>query len=545
MPLCIGAQSLPKFLTEDYDPNYYDYDVEAGEPKAGCLADSPEELSSYRAIYAQFMESYLSDNDRMAMAKTPRKARLIRLSRKNAADTIRRSLVTNTLQLAAKAPSQMEEMMRHLFEEIEDLTAAKYPGRSSTADSRARGDREEVANGVGDTRADVEKDTGDAEKKPRVDSPGLEGTAVNIEGLSLNELMEKIEQLTSASELKNTIDAKEKSSVGSPVSDQAAVNDEVLPIDELMNEIEELTNKLSVKTSRSDTTQDLEGLQDASSAEAMIREPEPEAHVLNSGNVKRVARMPRAARVCEWVQKKLRRGANHLHKQPEKDKTMARANSTSATISFCDWTELNLRRVACCLYCDNGDDTDKAGIETMVEAVQNGAIDVLKGLRAKLEQLIQALHRKENKSSATLGDSEDKFWQNQEVTTGIKELTKAEERSLCGKITHMLQEKQLHLSKDQQVAIVHGIIQMLKDPDFSDSSLGATDAGAHKKLECRESDVNGGHGDPYIGSGYQEGQECRNGSEADGEAGHEGAEETGRQDDGEESRGLVNRAFIG
>lgn len=278
VPLCIGPRSLPKFLTEDYNPDHYDYDVEAGEPKAGRLADSPEELTSYRAMYAQFMESYLFNNDRWAMAKNPRKARSIRLSRKSAADPTRRSLVTNALQLAAKAPSQMKEIMRHLFEEIEDLTAAKYPNMSSTADSRSPGDREEGVNGVVDTRAGVEKNISGSEEKPCIDSPEFEVTAVNVEDLSL---------------------------------------------DELMNQIGQLTGRLSANSSRSDISQDRADSQDASLAEELILEPEHENHALKPGSDKKGARMPRVARACRWVQSKLQRGANHLHKQPKKDNTEA------------------------------------------------------------------------------------------------------------------------------------------------------------------------------------------------------------------------------
>ena len=244
------------------------------------------------------------------------------------------------------------------------------------------------------------------------------------------------------------------------------------------------------------------------------------------------------------VQKKLRRGANHLHKQPKKDNTMAKAEPTSKVrpvriaSNFCGWTDKKLRRVACCLYCDNGDDKDKARIESMIETVQTGAIDVLEGLRAKLEQLIQTLHRQENKSSVSSENSEEKASQTQNATTAIRELTKADERSICGKFVHMVQDKQLHLTGDQQVAIAHGIMQMLKDLNLSDSSVGSTEACPHNKSECREVDVNGGHGDPENDSGY-------NGSDAEGEDVHGGAEETGQHDIGENSREPMDRARTG
>lgn len=203
---------------------------------------------------------------------------------------------------------------------------------------------------------------------------------------------------------------------------------------------------------------------------------------------------------------------------------------------------MKLRRVASRLHGGNGDDTDKAEIKTMMEAVQNRAIDVLQGLRVKLEQLIQALHRKENMSSVIFKDSEDKSSQKQEVTTATKELTEAEKQSTCGKFVHMVQDERLHLTGDQQIAIARGIIQMLKTPNLSDSSLGATYTHLNQKEDCREGDVNRGHRDSEHDSGYQECRQHRNGSDASGKEGHEGAEETGQQADAEENR---DRARIG
>ena len=303
VPYSIGPQSLPKFLTEDFDPDNYDYDVEAGEPKAGCLANSPEELACYRAMYAQFMESYLSESDRVAIARNPRHARRIRLSRKDAANVTRRSLVTTTLQMAAKAPSEMRELMKHLFKEIEKLTAAKWPNMLSTADSKELNDDEEGAHGDRDTGASEVKTPGDLEEKSCVVSPGSEEaatTAVNIESLSIEELMVKIEQLIGANELKGTDDVEKESCVENPESEETAVNIENLSIDELMVQIEELTGRLSASNPTGDTPQGSADFQDASPAEGKIPEPEHEAHALNIKSDKNVARVPRAARVCGW-----------------------------------------------------------------------------------------------------------------------------------------------------------------------------------------------------------------------------------------------------
>ena len=252
------------------------------------------------------------------------------------------------------------------------------------------------------------------------------------------------------------------------------------------------------------------------------------------------------------VQKKLRRGAKHLHKQPKKGNTMARADTTSkagplrGTRTFCDWTEMRLRRVACCLHCDNDDDTDKAGIKPMIEAVQNGAVDVLKGLQTKLMQLMERLHRKENNSFGTSESSEDKASQKPKLTASTKEPKKAEIHSVCDKFLHMVQDERLHLTADQQVAIAHWAIQMLKEPDLSGMSSGTTDVRPKEKPELQESDVVSEDGDSEKGSGH-------GGSQKDGIANSggnrkdcvEGNGEIGQHNNGKKTLEPVDRACIG
>lgn len=309
------------------------------------------------------------------------------MSRKDAANLTRKSLVTNTLQLAAKAPSEMRELIKHLFEEIEELTAAKWPDMSATENCREPDDGEDGNNEDVYTGANEPKTACDAEEKSCSVNPGSKETTINVESLSVDELLVEIEQLTGASEVNNTGVVEEQSCVGSPKSEETATDVEGLSIDELMDQIEHLTGRLSAPDWTRDTPQDTADLQDASPADQYLPEPGDEAHKLNTKSDKKVTRMLKAARMCGWVQKKLRRGAKHLHKQPKKDGAMARADSTPkarpvrTARTFCGWTEMKLRRVAYCLNCKKDDDTDKARIETMIEAVRNGAIDVLKGLQ--------------------------------------------------------------------------------------------------------------------------------------------------------------------
>ncbi len=127
VPRALGCQSLPVFLTQDYDPASYAYDTEIRAPIEGSVANSPTELACYRTTYAQFMESYLSKEDRVKSTRSRQHAFQIRNSRKQAAKTTRRSLIIGTLHAAAKAPSQMQKRIVHLFDQIEELTAAQWP----------------------------------------------------------------------------------------------------------------------------------------------------------------------------------------------------------------------------------------------------------------------------------------------------------------------------------------------------------------------------------------------------------------------------------
>ena len=551
VPHCIGPQALPKFLTEDFDPENYDYDVGAGEPKAGCLADSPEELACYRAMYAQFMESYLSEKDRMVIARNPRHARRVRLSRKDAATLTRRSLVTTTLQLAARAPSEMRELMKHLFEEIEELTAGKWPDVPATADSRVPGDGEEGVNKDGDTGASKVKTTCGVEEESCGGNPGSKETASNVETLPIDELMVKIEQLTGASEVQNIGVVEEESCVGNPDSAEMAVNIESLTIDWLMDKIEQLTGRSSAPTSTRATPQNTVDLQVALPSEEKTPEPGDEAHALNTKSDKKIARMPRVARVCGWVHKKLQRGAKHLHKQPKKGDAMASAESTPkspkarpvrAARTFCGWTEKRLRRVAYCLHSDNDENTDKARIETMIEEVRSGVIDVLKGLQTKLNKLTQKLHRAENNSSVASGNSGHKASQKPKVTASTKELSRAEVHFVCDKFLHMVQDKQLHLTADQQVAIAHWFIHMLKDPEMSDMSSATTDTRPQGKPGRPDGDGVRENGDLEQDSAHGEDQKDEIASSGDDKDGDEDHGKNGQHDDGKEILDPMDRA---
>ena len=467
VPHCIGPQSLPKFLLQDYDPGNYAYDVEAGEPKEGFLADSPAELACYRAMYAQFMESYLSGNDRVNLTKSHRHAFQVRKSRKEAADVTRRSLITNTLHFAVQAPSEMRGLMIHLFQELEELTAAQRE-ESSTAD-------------------DGEQDS--------IEEGGDRG------------------ENTETGELENGDVMRDESCIDNVVAEDDTVNIEHLSIDELVDEIEKLMGISSSGDLDHDTTQ------------------EPAVgHVLEAQSVEtehgKQNRKPRVARVCGWVKEKLRQGAKRLHKKAKKDHTLASppsSTSPKATHTFCGWTEKRLRRVAACLHCGD-DDRDKPKMESKIEAIRNGGIDVLKSLQKKLIKLTQKLHRNRNNNSINKKTSEEKASQYGRVTSESKALTRAQKRSVCEKFTRMVRDKELGLTIEQQVAVAHLVVQTLQDPGFSDSDPSIShdrtvvEAKRHGDNTCL------GISDSGNDSGYEEGHEDRISSSANGGDADEGNE---------------------
>ena len=467
IPHCIGPLSLPKFLVQDYDPGNYAYDVDAGEPKEGFAADSPAELACYRAVYAQFMESYLSRDDQVNLTKSCRHAAQVRKSRKEAADVTRRSLITNTLYFAVRAPSEMRGLMIHLFEELEELTAAQRD-ESSTADE---GEQDRI------------KEGGDRGEH------------------------------TKTGEMENGDAAMEDSCIENTVAEEDTVNIEHLSIDELVDEIEKLMGIASSNPDRGIIQDSAEG-------------PNYEAQSLEKEQTKQ-KRKSRKARVCGWVKDKLGRAAKRLHKKAKKDDKIAAPPSSApfeATHTLCEWTEKRLRRVAACLHCCD-DDRAKSKMEQQVETLRNGGIDVLKSLQRNFKQLKQKLRRNGNDISIDIKTSGEKAPQNGCVTTESKALTRAQKRSVCEKFTRMIRDKKLGLTVEQQVAFAHLVVQTLQDPGFSESSCSIPHDRSARDAEHRENNSCHELSDPGSDSGYEEGHEDGIRSSASGGDGDEDTEE--------------------
>lgn len=153
------------------------------------------------------------------------------------------------------------------------------------------------------------------------------------------------------------------------------------------------------------------------------------------------------------------------------------------------------------MYCN--DNQDNASIESTIEAVRDGGIDVLTGLQAKLKHLKERLHRTGNKISRVSDFSENLPLHTQQATGVAKELTRAEKLSVCGNFFHMAQGIKICLTVEQQVAIAHWVIQTLQNPSFESTNLKYAHRQSEGKAECHESDVHGLDGDSGDGFGNE------------------------------------------
>ena len=503
VPHCIGCQSLPKFLTQDYNPATYAYDVEIGRPFEGHFADSPAKLASYRAIYAQFMESCLLPEDWKTLTKSRRHAAWIQKSRKQTANMTRRSLITTTLHLATQIPSMMQELMMHLFYQIEELTAAEWPEESSTANLGEQEDSEGAGKKGGGTEGSEADDSNVLSEEARTHNAGCEEKLTEIEHLSIDELMEEIEKLTGVS---------------------------------------------SASNSDSDITPKSVDLAEPSSGEGKTAELGVGIEGLGAKEHMMEAQKLRVARVCGWFEKKLRRGAKPLLKNSDKGDLNASADTLPssrpirATRAVFGWTENKLRHVAHCLHCDT-DDEKEVTTDLKTELLRDGRIDVLQGLQDKLEHLREKLYCKRKDNCGAPEVSEEKASQRRQVTSVSKELTRDEKRSVCGKFVRMIQDTRLCLTANQRACVARWIIQALQNPEFSDVNSNHTRVHPLGTAERYEKDAHSGGGDSgndcnSIGNPEAGDHSCTNGIEGNGDR-----EGIAHQDDGEDDPGPKDQAY--
>ena len=125
VPLTVGCLKLPNWLIRDWDPDNYNWDVEAHAPKlhSGRLENTPDELLAYRAMYAQFIEMLLPSNLANDSAG------------KMGAHITRLSLLTLTLETAANNRHSTGQTIGHLFRKMKQ--ASGEPDNDDISDTGA------------------------------------------------------------------------------------------------------------------------------------------------------------------------------------------------------------------------------------------------------------------------------------------------------------------------------------------------------------------------------------------------------------------------
>lgn len=139
VPQEVGCGQFPMWLMHDWIEAQYDYDINAGKPReeAGYDESSPEELSCYRAMYAQFMEQEIALN-----TVGPAHLTIHGTTPREEADLTQRSLVIRNLEIATDTPKLTSDIMDHMLALIVDLTEADWETEQSDSDSSSSTDGE-------------------------------------------------------------------------------------------------------------------------------------------------------------------------------------------------------------------------------------------------------------------------------------------------------------------------------------------------------------------------------------------------------------------
>ena len=106
VPLCVGCLRYPDWLTSDWHP-WYDFSPGI----VGQKANSPEELATYRTMYAQFVEASST-----IVCGSSRAGKLN-------ADITRMSSIAGSLHVGAQDPELTNKMIGIIFRKLECLTA--------------------------------------------------------------------------------------------------------------------------------------------------------------------------------------------------------------------------------------------------------------------------------------------------------------------------------------------------------------------------------------------------------------------------------------
>lgn len=122
VPRCVGCEQYPNWLTTDWDPARYTYDV----TRPNYRDDSPEELNICRKMYRRSMEaaSQISDVGFGKLRDDDNR----RLDPKSSSclEMTRISLLATTLSMAAKDSMSIDEIISSLFDRITQITAMDW-----------------------------------------------------------------------------------------------------------------------------------------------------------------------------------------------------------------------------------------------------------------------------------------------------------------------------------------------------------------------------------------------------------------------------------
>lgn len=137
VPREVGAAQYPFWLMHDWIESQYDYNIEDNKPRAeaGYDESSPDELSCYRAMYAQFMEQEIRLNSKDSADLT-----IYGTTPKEEADITRRSLVMKNLDIATSSHIVAADVVHHMLALIVDLTEADWEDGESDCDSSSSTD---------------------------------------------------------------------------------------------------------------------------------------------------------------------------------------------------------------------------------------------------------------------------------------------------------------------------------------------------------------------------------------------------------------------
>ncbi|CAF9943460.1 MAG: hypothetical protein ALECFALPRED_000404 [Alectoria fallacina] len=489
VPSYIGCQKYPLFLIKDYDPVNYDYDVKAGKPYEGYDANSPAELSCYRAMYAQFMEACLTKEERANMDKGARQAARVRKARTEAANMTRKSLVIGILELAASAPHLTTRMMTNMFEELGRLTATEWDVESSTTGSEEGcGSDDDDGDGTIDTDVSETEDTSSVAEKH--EDAGIEADEVNgsnsvkdkacpdktqsgpnfekIETSSKDDLVSEIEKLTALSPSDGlNLDC---------TAEQACPD---------TTEIEEtLTNfDGQCPNSGTDTVDSLKPrlARACRWAQKKLRRRAEKLHRTDGSKGSKDARKPMLDRACGWAQIKLQHGAERLHHEKMAEEAsenpalalenewVSSSRNVKGTRALCGWTEKQLRRAVEILHCNQGlvcEDDIKSEVDS---ARKGGLKKLVEWLQRKLKQLLQNLRLKMEAGVDYVAGNKDQFAHSSPALTHPRVLTKDKKREICCKVARMAQNNKVPLIPAHQVAIARWMIQGLQEGLCSDT----------------------------------------------------------------------------